>query len=195
MGVVRPDLLCAAAVVKIAKYLVDELKGPSTYAMGLKGQLALLRRRLLQRGRSSRTDIDDLIQEGFLRLCRYQQQQKAPVRDPVAFLVDVVEKVHIDRVRRATLTRRIFSDQPFEEVDCVDTASSPEQDAEAHELIERIERTLAVANPRTREAFLLHRFDGMSYAEIAKKLGVSTQAVTNHIAKALLLIDNELLRE
>ena len=195
MGVVRPDLLCAAAVVKIAKYLVDELKGPSTYAMGLKGQLALLRRRLLQRGRSSRTDIDDLIQEGFLRLCRYQQQQKAPVRDPVAFLVNVVEKVHIDRVRRATLTRRIFSDEPFEEVDCVDTASSPEQNAEAHELIERIERTLSVANPRTREAFLLHRFDGMSYAEIAKKLGVSTQAVTNHIAKALLLIDHELLRE
>jgi RNA polymerase sigma-70 factor (ECF subfamily) len=195
MGVVRPDLLGAAIVVKIAKYLADELKGSGTCAMGLKDQLAFLRRRLLQRGRSSRTDIDDLIQEGFLRLCRYQQQQKAPVRDPVAFLVDVVEKVHIDRVRRATLTRRIFSDQPFEEVDCVDTASSPEQDAEAHELIERIERTLAVANPRTREAFLLHRFDGMSYAEIAKKLGVSTQAVTNHIAKALLLIDNELLRE
>ncbi len=162
---------------------------------GLKDQLALLRRRLLQRGRSSRKDIDDLIQEGFVRLCRYQQQQKAPVRDPVAFLVDVVEKVHIDRLRHAALTQRIFSDQPFEEVDCVDAGSSPEQDAEAHELIERIERTLATANPRTREAFLLHRFGGMSYAEIAERFGISTQAVTNHIAKALLLIDNELLRE
>jgi len=162
---------------------------------GLKDQLALLRRRLLQRGRSSRKDIDDLIQEGFVRLCRYQQERKASVRDPVAFLVNVVEKVHIDRVRRATLTRRIFSDEPFEEVDCVDTASSPEQDAEAHELIQRIEWRLAAANPRTREAFLLHRFGGMSYAEIAKQLSISTQAVTNHIAKALLLIDNELLRE
>jgi len=162
---------------------------------GLKDQLALLRRRLLQRGRSSRKDIDELIQEGFVRLCRYQQEQKAPVRDPVAFLVDVVEKVHIDRLRHAALTQRIFSDQPFEEVDCVDTGSSPEQDAVAHELIERIERTLAAANPRTREAFLLHRFGGMSYAEIAERLGISTQAVTNHIAKALLLIDNELLRE
>ncbi len=162
---------------------------------GLKEQLALLRRRLLQRGRSSRKDIDELIQEGFVRLCRYQQEQKAPVRDPVGFLVDVVEKVHIERLRRATLTRRIFSDQPFEDVDCVDTGSSPEQDAEAQELIERIEWSLASANPRTREAFLLHRFGGMSYAEIAERLSISTQAVTNHIAKALLLIDNELLRE
>lgn len=109
--------------------------------------------------------------------------------------MDVVEKVHIDRVRRAALTQRIFSDRPVEEVDCVDTASSAEQDAEAHELIERIEKSLGAANPRTREVFLLHRFDGMSYSEIAEQLGISTKAVTNHIAKALLLIDNELLRE
>jgi RNA polymerase sigma factor (sigma-70 family) len=162
---------------------------------GLKDQLALLRRRLLQRGRSSREDIDDLIQEGFLRLCRYQHKNKVPVRDPVAFLVHVVEGVHIERVRRASVARRIFSDQPLEEVDFVDTASSPEKDAEAHELIERIEWRLGTANPRTREAFLLHRFGGMSYAEIAEKLGISIQAVTNHIAKALLLVDNELLRE
>ncbi len=162
---------------------------------GLIDQLALLRRRLIQRGRSRGADIDDLIQEGFLRLCLYQQERKVPVRDPVAFLLDVVEKVHIDRMRRATLTRRIFSDKPFEEVDCVDTASLPEQDAEAHQLIERIERSLADANPRTREAFLLHRFDGLSYAEIAKRLSISTRAVTNHIAKAMILVDNELLRE
>jgi RNA polymerase sigma factor (sigma-70 family) len=158
-------------------------------------QLAALRRRLIQRGRSSRRDIDDLIQEGFLRLCLYQQERKAPVRDPVAFLIDVVEKVNIDRLRRATITRRIFSDRPLEEVDCVDTGSLPEQDTEAYQLIARIEKSLATANPRTREAFLLHRFDGLSYVEIAERFSISTRAVTSHIAKALILIDNELLRE
>lgn len=161
----------------------------------LKDQLAFLRRRLLQRGRSSRGEVDELIQEGFLRLCRYQHEQQAPVRDRVAFLLAVVEKVRIDHARRAVLTRRIFSDQPFEQIACADTASLPEQDAEVHQLIERIERTLAAANPRTREAFLLHRFDGMSYTEIAERFGISTRAVTNHIAKALVLVDNELLRK
>lgn len=161
---------------------------------GLKDQLALLRRRLLQRGRSSRRDVDDLIQEGFLRLCLYQQAKKEPVRDPVAFLVEVVEKVHIDRARRAVLTHRIFSDQSVEEVDCADP-SSPEQDAEMQELLERIEWSLAAANPRTREAFLLHRFEGRSSAEIAEHLGISSRAVRDHIAKALLLIDSALLRE
>jgi DNA-directed RNA polymerase specialized sigma24 family protein len=32
----------------------------------------------------------------------------------------------------------------------------------------------------------------MSYAEIAKHLAISTKAVTNHIAKALVLVDNAL---
>jgi RNA polymerase sigma factor (sigma-70 family) len=159
------------------------------------GHLAALRRRLIQRGRSRGADLEDLIQEGCLRLCLYEQERKSRVRDPVAFLVNVVEKVHIDRVRRAALTRRIFSDQPVEEVDCVDMGALPEQQAEAHELIERLERSLVAANPRTREAFLLHRFDGMSYEEIARRFNISTRAVTKHIAKALILIDNELLRE
>jgi RNA polymerase sigma factor (sigma-70 family) len=161
---------------------------------GLLGQLAALRRRLIRRGRSRGADLDDLIQEGCLRLCLYEREQNGPVRDPVAFLVDVVEKVHIDRVRRATITRRIFSDRPLEEIDCADTASLPEQDTEAYQLIARMEKTLETANPRTREAFLLHRFDGMSYAEIAQRFNISTRAVTKHIAKALILIDNELIR-
>jgi len=161
----------------------------------LKSQLALVRRLLLSRGRSGRKNVDELIQEGFLRLCRYQQERQIAVRDPVAFLVDVVEKVHIEHVRRAVLTQRIFSDRQLEDADYMDAGSSPEQNAEAQELIERIERTLSAGNPRTREIFLLHRFDGMRYSEIAERLGISTQAVTNHIAKALLLIDNELLRE
>ncbi len=195
-AVFRKYPIYCAAFVAVKTGIIWQMNEPAKQLRnGLTDQLALLRRRLIQRGRSSRRDVDDLIQEGFLRLCLYQHERKAPVHDPVAFLIDVVEKVHIDRVRRAALTRRIFSDQPFEEVDCVDMASLPEHDAEAHELIERIEKTLAAANPRTREAFLLHRFDGMSYAEIADRLSLSTRAVTNHIAKALVLIDNELLRE
>jgi RNA polymerase sigma factor (sigma-70 family) len=160
----------------------------------LKSQIAAVRRRLLSRARSQGRDVDELIQEGFLRLCRYQQERQIAVRDPVAFLVAVAERVHIDHVRRSVLTRKIFCDEPLREADYLDLGSSPEQIAEADELLERIERALSCCNPRTREIFLLHRFDCMRYVEIAERFGISTQAVTNHIAKALVLIDKELLR-
>jgi len=160
---------------------------------GLKEQLSFLRRRLLARRRSPSQEVDELIQEAFLRLCRYQQEQKAPVRDPVAFLVEVAENLHIDHVRRSVVTGQIFSDQPAEEFgSLISSGTTPEQDAEAQELIERIERRFAEAHPHTRQAFWLHRFDGLTYQEIAQRLHISTMTVRRHIAKAVLLYDEEL---
>ncbi len=39
--------------------------------------------------------------------------------------------------------------------------------------------------PRTRDAFLLNRFEGQTYSQIAKRLGVSVSMVEKHIAEAL----------
>ena len=39
--------------------------------------------------------------------------------------------------------------------------------------------------PRTRDAFLLHRFEDLTYRQIAGRLGVSVSMVEKHIAEAL----------
>ena len=39
--------------------------------------------------------------------------------------------------------------------------------------------------PRTREAFIFHRFEEMTYPEIARRLGVSISAVKQLIARAI----------
>lgn len=44
---------------------------------------------------------------------------------------------------------------------------------------------------RRREAFLLHRVDGLTYLEIARAMGVSIKAVEKHISAAML----ELIRK
>lgn len=49
----------------------------------------------------------------------------------------------------------------------------------------RLRRALAKLEPRTREVFLLHRLDGLTYGEIAERLGISAEAVERHIADAL----------
>ncbi len=45
--------------------------------------------------------------------------------------------------------------------------------------------------PRTREAFIFHRFEEMTYPEIARRLGVSVSAVKQLIARAIRLITAE----
>lgn len=49
-------------------------------------------------------------------------------------------------------------------------------------------------NPRTREILLAKRLDAMSFAEIARRTGLSVGQVERHLAKALATIDRELHR-
>lgn len=162
----------------------------------LQQQLKAIRRRLLQRGRLIARDeeLEELIQDAFVQLYHYGSDREKPaVRDPVEFLVHVVENLQVDRARRAARTSRLFSSQPLEDLEpLLEAASTPQQDAEADELIERVIHRLAMAHPSTRDVFFLYRVEGLSYAQIAQELNISPRAVKRHIAKAMLIYDAEL---
>jgi RNA polymerase sigma factor (sigma-70 family) len=56
---------------------------------------------------------------------------------------------------------------------------------DAQQRLSRLESTLASLPPKFSTTLLLHRFRGMSIAEIAKQLGVSRPAAKKYLAKAL----------
>ena len=45
--------------------------------------------------------------------------------------------------------------------------------------------------PRTREAFIFHRFEEMTYPEIARRLGVSVSAVKQLVARAIRQVSDD----
>lgn len=53
------------------------------------------------------------------------------------------------------------------------------------EAIERIDAMLDGINPRARSAFLLSRITGLTYPEIALKIGVSLSSVEKYMAQAI----------
>jgi len=161
----------------------------------IKEQLRMLRRRLLRQCGTSIQEVDELIQEAFLRLVRYERQQSAPIRDPVAFLLDVAQRVHIDHVRHSAVVDRVLSREALETWStCWTSGDTPEQEIEAHQLLERLVQRFAAANPQTQQVFLLHRFDGLTYAQIAQVLGISAATVKRRLAEALLIYDAELAK-
>ena len=56
---------------------------------------------------------------------------------------------------------------------------------EQKELEDALERALAALEPGMREAFLLSRYQGLKYAEIAQVLGVSVNTVEARLSRAL----------
>ena len=60
------------------------------------------------------------------------------------------------------------------------------------ELMDKIEQTLTLLPPKTREIFELSRFEGFSAKVIAEKKGLSVKSVEYHITQALKKLRGEL---
>jgi RNA polymerase sigma-70 factor (ECF subfamily) len=136
----------------------------------------------MRRGRSA-SDADDLVQEAWVRLACYQREQ--PVARPEAFLMRTAMNLSVDAHR----TRVSHGEEVLvEEVILIDAAPHAEAVVLAKERVARLNLCLARLNDRTREIFLSHRVDEMTYEEIAARFQLSTSAVEKHIAKATLRI-------
>ena len=60
------------------------------------------------------------------------------------------------------------------------------------ELLKKMERAMLKLPRSTREIFLAHRLDNMSYQEIADRTGLSVRQVERHMAKAICQLCREL---
>ena len=137
-----------------------------------------LRRFLAGRGAVRAADLDDVAQEVFLRLLRYDAAQI--VEHPQAYLFKMAANVAAEWSIRSSnrlpheshwLGSLVAEDRPDHALDC-----------EAAQL--EIKRALNTLSPRERAILKLHFEEGLSHAEIAKRLGVSFRIVRRDFEKS-----------
>lgn len=145
-------------------------------------------RRLIRRG-AHRHDAEDIVHEAFVRLC--VAQKKEHIRNPAAFLTDVVGKVRIERWRVAKRFRCLLVDEPVEEINIIDPSPRPEEWLQAEQRLRQFSQSLRALSPRARDVFFLHRLEGLTCPEIAARLGISVSAIEKHIAKSIAAIADE----
>jgi RNA polymerase sigma-70 factor (ECF subfamily) len=136
-------------------------------------------------------EAEDLAQEVFLRLVRRLDVE--PIDNPEAFLFRTAVNLLRDRARRGkTLAshREELSWQAgaFE-------ALSPDRVLEGRQSLAGVTRALAQLDERSRDAFILHRLEGMRHADIAALYGVSVSSVEKYIIKALAHLARAAARE
>lgn len=126
-------------------------------------------------------DIDDLVQEVFLRLS--SRRQDTEVASMESYLFTVAASVLTDNFRRTA--RRGGVHQLFDERVHAEEDFSPERVYLGQEQLRLVETALLELPERTRVVFVLHRFEDMSYSQIARRLQVSVSAIEKHMIKAL----------
>ncbi|MBI3345676.1 MAG: RNA polymerase sigma factor [Burkholderiales bacterium] len=141
-----------------------------------------VRAALVRRGRSEQ-DAEDLVQEAWLRLARYEREQH--VEQPEAFLMRTALNLSIDSHRtRATHGEEVLLD----DVVILDAGPGADEVLLGRERLVHLSECLTCLSDKTRDVFLAHRIEGLSYQQIAQQYGISVSSVHKHIAKALLVI-------
>jgi len=144
-----------------------------------------LRMLLLRRGRT-REEAEDLIQDAFLKMQEYCERG-GQVRQPEGFLVRTVLRLAANARRDAH--RNLYCEEPVENLTLiVDTTPTPDEVLAGDQCLERMRDALDAVSRRMRDVFFMQRLDGLSYAQIAQRLGVSISAVEKHIASALVIL-------
>jgi RNA polymerase sigma factor (sigma-70 family) len=137
-----------------------------------------LRRFLARRRVGSAADIEDIAQEVYLRVLRYDRTEL--VDHPQAYLFKIAANVSAEWALRSS--RRLQHDSAWLE-ELVD-ALTPEVELEREGAEEHLRAAIGTLPARAREILRLHFGENMTHPEIAVALGVTRKVVKRDMARA-----------
>ncbi len=134
-------------------------------------------------------DIEDVVQESFVRLCK--ARATTPIRSVKAFLFRVARNVALDRRRRDRGNLEIAR-VGGGTLDIVDERADVAASIRAGEKASLLAEALARLPDRAHEVVILCKIEGLSHAEAAERLGISKRTVDEHVRRGLKRLGHEL---
>ncbi len=133
----------------------------------------------------------DLVQESYARVL-VAQKNGEDIVDPRALLYRTARNLLIDRhrhdqVRRAALGETVDTDEDEETLSqlAAPPAFEPEGAVASRQGVQALLTTIGELPVRCRQAFMLHKFEGLSHAEVAEEMGITVKMVEKHIKMGL----------
>ena len=183
---VRVNLKGAATGGTMAAPLTE----PGAHAEGMREWMErygpALRRHFYKRGAAA--DAEDLTQEVFLRL--QVASSRTAIDNVERYIFRIANNVLVSHHRHDLVEGRPFHDALPDEIES--SEPSAERILLGRERWIRFQAGLEALPKRALHAFLLHRFENMTYPMIARRMGISTSAVEKLISRALVQLTIEL---
>lgn len=169
-----------------------EVKGRSANLLAaLTPHVGKLRRYLFRRLRSPQ-DVDDAIQEVWLRLLRHDP---ASINNPLAYVLRTAHNVAVDTVARAIAERQHVVRGSDEFGRAAETIEEPATTNLAERLIDERQLEHALNElEETRAHALRLQMEGHSYLEIAARLEINAHKVENYLRDARVFLRTRLIK-
>jgi RNA polymerase sigma factor (sigma-70 family) len=124
----------------------------------------------------------DLTQETFLRFA--EQGGGAAILHDRSYLYRTAHNLAVDHVRQGE-RRRTDTTAHDDMADIAEDRPSLEDVIDARQRLSHLRAVVAELPQRTRQVFVLHRIEELTYGEVAARLGISESSVQKHLARAL----------
>jgi len=177
-------LACIIRSIYAKGYAPADIMNPSIFLTNIYLRHVSELRTFLFRRVGCREIAAELTQETFIRMMSYQTGES--IQNVRAMLYRIAGNLAIDH-------HRTYMKHP--ESVCIDDLAYDEQLATdltdparvmcARQILERLCAAVEELPPQCHRAFVLHKFDGHSHAEIAERLGITRNAVEKLLIRAL----------
>lgn len=127
-------------------------------------------------------DVDDVVQESYLRMLRAKTAQ--PIRSAKAFLFTVARRLALDTLRHERASP-IEGVGRLETLHVIDDRVDVTDDVGRRERVSLLAQAIADLPARCRMVFVLHKIKGCSRRETAQQLGLAEKTVEVQTAKAM----------
>ncbi len=137
----------------------------------------------------NQAEAEEIVQEVFIKF--RAAYDPAQVAAPEALLARIASNLVIDRVRgaRARATREEnwgkIHIEGADECSAKDASLDPARALAAKQDVQAALQVLEALPSKTRQIFLLHRFEGLSHAEVAARTGIPKSTIEKHMIRAI----------
>lgn len=137
----------------------------------------------------SAAEAEDIVQDMGVKLSGIDDRA---IENPAGFLYRLGSNVMLDRVRSGRRSRA--RDDAFYQSQVLRRAGgsedeaalpSPEQSVESRQRLARLLHIIDRMPEQRRKVFIHHKLEGLSYSDVATRLGISRSAVEKHMISAL----------
>ncbi len=139
--------------------------------------------RLLHRRLGNRQDAEEVAQDAFEKLCSLEERDD--IRDLRNYFFTMANRMALNVLRRRNTENDYLVKQRPLLMDESDSMFDPAGIARRDEKLSLVKKAIQALPQKTGHIFLLHRFEGYTYPEIAKQLGLSKKSVEYHMSRAL----------
>jgi len=131
--------------------------------------------------------INDQVQDCFVRL--WNNCAKVTEEKSLSYLFTTATRIQIDEFRKGKIRLRYKEDSKPLKCNKEDAQFILEED----EFRQRLEEVINSMRPKSREVFMMNRYDKLTYREIADVLEISVKAVEKRMSTALKhMIENKI---